>query len=154
MALAFPLLARVWDNARGMEQELADSPRQFLDGLKSTIFRRRIGQIALAVVLAQACIRFLNALVWYFVIPVISNALNGHTESVLFKERRTFAWEPLMGNFIDFAVALAFVYFANRWIMNSASRPPGVNGQTSESSSVADNPSELLNEESSSHPTS
>jgi len=38
-----------------------DSPREFLDGLKLTIFRRRIGQIALAVVLAEACIRYLNS---------------------------------------------------------------------------------------------
>jgi large-conductance mechanosensitive channel len=101
-----------------MDQELAESPRQFVDGLKSTIFRRRIGQIALAVVLAEACIRFLNAFVWFFVIPVISNALKGHTESVLFKEQRIFPWEQLAGQLIDFAVALAFVYFANRWIMN------------------------------------
>ena len=136
-----------------MEQELADSPRQFLDGLRSTIFRRRIGQIALAVVLAQACIRFLNAIVWYFIIPAISNALEGHTESVLFKDRRIFAWEPLIGNLIDFAVALAFVYFANRWIMNSSQRQTGAEVPTADSTSVPDGSSNPLSEESSSHPT-
>jgi hypothetical protein len=99
-----------------------DSPRQFLDGLKLTIFRRRIGQIALAVILAESCIRYLNALVWFLVIPIISNVLESHTESVLFKNRRTFPWEQLTGNTIEFASALVFVYFANRWIYG-LSRP-------------------------------
>jgi hypothetical protein len=99
-----------------MDPGTADSPRQLIDGLKLTIFRRRIGQIALAVILAESCIRYLNALVWFLVIPVISNALESHTESVLFKNRRSFPWEQLTGNTIEFASALVFVYFANRWI--------------------------------------
>jgi large-conductance mechanosensitive channel len=102
----------------------ADSPKQFLDGLKLTIFRRRIGQIALAVILAESCIRYLNALVWFLIIPLISNVLETHTESVLFKNRRTLPlpWEQLIGNTIEFASALVFVYFANRWIYG-LSRP-------------------------------
>jgi hypothetical protein len=99
-----------------MDPGTADSPRQFIDGLKLTIFRRRIGQIALAVILAESCIRYLDALVWLLVIPAISNVLESHTESVLFKNRRTFPWEQLAGNTIEFASALVFVYFANRWI--------------------------------------
>ena len=99
-----------------MDPGAGDSPRQFVDGLKLTIFRRRIGQIALAVILAESCIRYLNALVWFLVIPAISNVLESHTESVLFKNRRTFPWEQLTGNTLEFASALAFVYFANRWI--------------------------------------
>jgi|HubBroStandDraft_2_1064218.scaffolds.fasta_scaffold702319_2 hypothetical protein len=99
-----------------MDPGTADSPSQFIDGLKLTIFRRRIGQIALAVILAESCIRYLNALVWFLVIPAISNVLESHTESVLFKNRRTFPWEQLTGNTIEFISALVFVYFANRWI--------------------------------------
>jgi large-conductance mechanosensitive channel len=109
-------------NAHPMEPGTDDSPREFLDGLKLTIFRRRIGQIALAVVLAEACIRYLNSLVWYLVIPIISNVLANHTESVLLENRRKFPLEQLAGNTLDFAAALIFVYFANRWIYN-LSRP-------------------------------
>ena len=58
----------------------------------------------------------------YLVIPIISNMLENHTESVLFKNRRTFPWEQLIGNSLDFAAALVFVYFANRWIY-SLGRP-------------------------------
>lgn len=105
-----------------MDPPLEESPREFFDGLKLTIFRRRIGQIALAVILAEACIRYLNALVWYVVIPAISNVLATHTESVLFENRRHLQWEQIAGNTLDFAVALIFVYFANRWIYNQ-SRP-------------------------------
>jgi large-conductance mechanosensitive channel len=109
-------------NAHPMEPGMDDSPTEFLDGLKLTIFRRRIGQIALAVVLAESCIRYLNSLVWYLVIPIISNVLANHTESVLLENRRKFPWEQLAGNTLDFAAALIFVYFANRWIYN-LSRP-------------------------------
>jgi large-conductance mechanosensitive channel len=105
-----------------MDPRMDESPRQFLDGLKLTIFRRRIGQIALAVVLAEACIRYLSALVWYLIIPVISNLLENHTESVIFANRRSFPWEQLAGSTIEFATVLIFVYFVNRWIYN-LSRP-------------------------------
>ena len=106
-----------------------DSPREFLDGLKLTIFRRRIGQIALAVVLAEACIRYLNSLVWYLIVPIISNVLANHTESVLLENRRKFPWEQLAGNTLDFVAALIFVYFANRWIYN-LSRPQPSQSET------------------------
>lgn len=105
-----------------MDSGTEPSPRELIDGLKLTIFRRRIGQIALAVVLAEACIRYLNTLVWYVVIPLVSNVLATHTESVLFENRRNFQWEAIIGNTLDFAAALIFVYFANRWIYN-LSRP-------------------------------
>jgi large-conductance mechanosensitive channel len=103
-------------------EPLDESPRQFLDGLKLTIFRRRIGQIALAVVLAEACIRYLSALVWYLIIPLIANLLENHSESVIFASRRSFPLEQLAGSTIEFATVLVFVYFVNRWIYN-LSRP-------------------------------
>src|SRR5690349_19997102 len=75
-----------------------ESPKQFLEELKQSIFRRRIGQIALAIVLAEAIIRYLNALTWNVVSPIISNGLKGHTESVLFPGQRTFPWDRLAGS--------------------------------------------------------
>ena len=93
-----------------------ETPRQLFDSIKLTIFRRRIGQIALAVILAESCIRCLSSLVWYLIIPAISNVLATHAESVLFSHNRSFPWEPLAGATIEFATALVFVFYANRWI--------------------------------------
>jgi len=120
----------MWQNARTMEPT-GESPGELIDGIKFTIFRRRIGQIALAVILAESCIRYLSALVWYLIIPIISNVLATHTESVLFSTRRNFPWEMLIGNTIEFATAIIFVFYANRWIYR-LSKPPQRNEEHSE----------------------
>jgi large-conductance mechanosensitive channel len=98
------------------------SPAQFIDELKGAIIRRRIGQIALAVVLAEACIRYLNSLVWYLIVPLIANIVQGRTESVLFRAPRTFPWQQLTGSTLEFIVAIVFVFYVNRWI-HGLSRP-------------------------------
>ena len=110
-----------------------ESPKQFLEELKQSIFRRRIGQIALAIVLAEAIIRYLNALTWYVVIPVISNGLKGHTESVLFPGQRTFPWDRLAGSTLEIIVAILFVFYANRW-MYGLNRPRKVDEMDAEQS--------------------
>jgi len=97
-------------------QRMDETPRQFFDELKLAILRRRVGQIALAVVLAQECIRFLNALIWYLVIPLLENALEGHTESLLFQTRRPFPWINLAGSVLELLAAIIFLFYANRWI--------------------------------------
>jgi large-conductance mechanosensitive channel len=99
-----------------------DTPRHFVEELRSSLLKRRAGQIAIAVILAEACLRFLNALTWFVVVPVIANMLNGHTESVLFENRRAFPWEQLTGAALDFAVALIFVFYLNRWIHGKANQ--------------------------------
>jgi large-conductance mechanosensitive channel len=93
-----------------------DTPIQFIQELRSGIWKKRAGQIALAVILAEACLRFLNALTWFLIIPAISAMLEGHTESVLFQSRHPFPWQSLFGNVLDFIVALVFVFYLNRWI--------------------------------------
>ena len=95
-----------------------NNPRQFVDELKFAIVRRRVGQIALAVVLAEECIRFLSAIVWYLIIPLVSNALQGHTESVLFpsQQHRSFPWIQLLGATLEFITAVVFVFYVNRWL--------------------------------------
>ena len=98
------------------------TPNGFLAELKHSIFRRRIGQIALAIVLAEACIRYLNALVWYLVLPIISNVLKGQTESVLFKSERTFPWDRLFASTLEILATVIFVFYANRW-MYGLNRP-------------------------------
>ncbi|HKF04989.1 MAG TPA: MscL family protein [Candidatus Sulfotelmatobacter sp.] len=95
-----------------------DNPRQFIDELKFAIVRRRVGQIALAVVLAEECIRFLSALVWYLIIPTISNILDGRSESVMFQsqQHRSLPWIQLLGAILEFVVAVVFVFYVNRWL--------------------------------------
>jgi len=95
-----------------------DNPRQFIDELKFAIVRRRVGQIALAVVLAEECIRFLSALVWYLIIPTISNILEGHSDSVMFQsqQHRSLPWIQLLGATLEFVVAVIFVFYVNRWL--------------------------------------
>jgi large-conductance mechanosensitive channel len=103
-----------------------DTPGHFVQELRSSLLKKRAGQIALAVILAEACLRFLNALTWFLIVPIIATLLKGHTESVLFETqtRAPFPWQPLFGSALDFAVALIFVFYLNRWIH----RAPGEGG--------------------------
>ena len=93
-----------------------DSPKHFVHEFRSAILKKRVGQIALAVVLAEACIRFLNSLLWYAVVPAIAWILQGHTESVMFRDHLVLPWERLFGSLLEFLVAIIFVFYANRWI--------------------------------------
>jgi large-conductance mechanosensitive channel len=102
-----------------------DTPGHFVQELRSSLLRKRAGQIALAVILAQAAHRFLNALTWYLIVPTIGKLLEGHTESVLFQTRTAFPWQPLLGSVLDFGVALIFVFYLNRWI-HRAPREDGI----------------------------
>ena len=91
--------------------------------LRSAILKKRVGQIALAVVLAEACIRFLNSLIWFLVVPIIAWWLRGRTESVLFRDRLVFPWEQLFGSLLEFLLAIIFVFYVNRWIRGSLPKP-------------------------------
>jgi large-conductance mechanosensitive channel len=110
---------QLWHNCsayRGTDMD--DTPGHFLQELRSSLLKKRAGQIALAVILAEACLRFLNALTWFLVVPTIAMVLKGHTESVLFETqtRAPFPWQPLFGSLLDFTIALIFVFYLNRWI--------------------------------------
>ena len=100
-----------------------DTPKGFLVELKSTILKKRVGQVALAVVLAEACIRFLNSLVWFLVLPIISLLTNGHTESVLFETKPAFPLERLVAAVLEFGAAIIFVFYLNRWIHGPRPQP-------------------------------
>jgi large-conductance mechanosensitive channel len=115
-----------------------ESPKKLLEELKHSIFRRRIGQIALAIVLAEASIRYLNALIWYLVIPVLSNGLKGHTESVLFGSERTFPWDRLAGSTLEIIAAILFVFYANRWMygLNRPRKIEEIEGNDSSESTI------------------
>jgi large-conductance mechanosensitive channel len=100
-----------------------DTPKGFLGELKSATLKKRVGQIAMAVVLAEACIRFLNSLVWFLVLPIISSLLKGHTESVLFETKPTFPVERLLAAILEFGAAIIFVFYVNRWIHATPPEP-------------------------------
>jgi len=100
-----------------------NSPREFAHELRSAVLKKRVGQIALAVVLAEACIRFLNSLIWFLVIPIVASLLQGHTESVFFQNKLIFPWEQLFGSLLEFILAIVFVFYVNRWIRGSLPKP-------------------------------
>ena len=95
-----------------------DTPAALVEEFRTALLRKRVGQIALAVVLAQAAWRFINSLVWYCIIPVLGKALQGHTESVLFESatQNPFPWERLFGAVLEFALTLILAFYLNRWI--------------------------------------
>jgi large-conductance mechanosensitive channel len=95
-----------------------DSPKAFLEELRTSLLRKRVGQIALAVVLAQAAWRLVTALTWYLIIPVIGKALRGNTESVLLGRATAnpFPWENLFGSLLEFGLVVIPVFYLNRWI--------------------------------------
>jgi large-conductance mechanosensitive channel len=95
-----------------------DTPKAFLEELRSSLLKRTVGQIALAVVLAEAAWRFVSSLTWYLIIPMIGKALRGNTESVLFRKSTTypFPWDNLVGSLLEFGLVVIMVFYLNRWV--------------------------------------
>jgi large-conductance mechanosensitive channel len=95
-----------------------DSPKAFFEELRASLLRKRVGQIALAVILAQAAWRLITALTWYLIVPAMGKALRGNTESVLFARAsfNPFPWENLFGSLLEFALTLILVFYLNRWV--------------------------------------
>ena len=95
-----------------------DTPKAFLEELRSSLLRKRVGQIALAVVLAEAAWRLVSSLTWYLIIPLIARGLRGNTESVLFagSTNRPFPWENLFGSLLEFGLVVILVFYLNRWV--------------------------------------
>ena len=102
-----------------------DTPKGLLGELRTSVLKKRVGQIALAVVLAEAVIRLVSALTWYLIIPVIGKSLRGQTESVLFEGASTnpIRWDTLFGSLLEFLLIVIVVLFLNRWIQRKPSSP-------------------------------
>ncbi|HKR86012.1 MAG TPA: MscL family protein [Terriglobales bacterium] len=95
-----------------------DTPKAFFEELRSGIMKKRVGQIALAVVLAQAIWRFVSSLNWYLVMPVLGRFLHGQTESVFLPNStaRPVPWENLFGSVLEFVFTIMVVFYLHRWI--------------------------------------
>jgi large-conductance mechanosensitive channel len=95
-----------------------DTPKAFLEEFRSSLLKRRVGQIALAVVLAEAAWRLVSSLTWYLIIPLIGRALRGNTESVIFAKATTnpLPWESLFGSILEFGLVVILVFYLNRWV--------------------------------------
>jgi large conductance mechanosensitive channel len=102
-----------------------DTPKGLLGELRTTILRKRVGQIALAVVLAEAIWRLVSALTWYLIIPLIGRFLHGQTESVLLEAEssKPIRWDTIFGSVLEFVLVVIVVIFLNRWIQRKPSRP-------------------------------
>jgi len=102
-----------------------DTPRAFFEELRSGILKKRVGQIALAVVLAEVIWRFVRALTWYLVVPLIGRFFQGQTESVLFRSStaRPMPWEDLSGSVLEFLFTIIVVFYLNRWIHKKPGNP-------------------------------
>jgi large-conductance mechanosensitive channel len=100
-----------------------DTPKAFVEELRSSLLKKRVGQIALAVVLAQAVWRLINALTWDLIVPLIGKWLNGNTESVLFSSdsSRPLPWENLFGSLLEFVLLVIVVFYLNRWVQRKPS---------------------------------
>jgi hypothetical protein len=92
-AILLPLLSHihVTQYADDQTRRMDDTPKHLLDELRTDLLGKRLGQIALAILLGEAALRFVNSLVWYLLIPIFGRALENHTASVLFEARH----EPL-----------------------------------------------------------
>ena len=95
-----------------------DTPKGLLGELRTTVLKKRVGQIALAVVLAEAVLQLITALTWYLIIPVLGRLLHGQSESVLLKAsaEAPIRWENLFGSLLVFLLAVIVVLYLNRWI--------------------------------------
>jgi large-conductance mechanosensitive channel len=94
-----------------------DTPKAFLEEFRSSILKKRVGQIAIAVVLAQAVWRLLNAFTWFLLMPIIGRFFQGQTESVFQRySSRPIPWEELFGSILEFLLTVIVAFYANRWI--------------------------------------
>jgi large-conductance mechanosensitive channel len=91
-----------------------DTPRGFLDELRSAFWNRRAGQIALAVLLAQSALRLVSGLVAYLIVPFIASFVNSNSESVLFSSKPPFRWEPLSYLILEFVLVLIIFFYVGR----------------------------------------
>jgi large-conductance mechanosensitive channel len=100
-----------------------DTPKAFIEEFRSSILKKRVGQIAIAVVLAEAVWRLLNAFTWYLIMPIIGRVVEGQTESVLLPRSsgRPILWENLFGSLLEFLLTIIVVFYANRW---THTKPP------------------------------
>jgi large-conductance mechanosensitive channel len=103
---------------------MGDTPKASLEELRTSRLKRRVGQIALAVLLGEAAWHFISALTWYLVMPLIARALEGDTESVLMKGYAlcTFPRENLSGSVLEFAAVLILVFSLSRWVQTKPQR--------------------------------
>ncbi|MGD1024877.1 MAG: MscL family protein [Candidatus Sulfotelmatobacter sp.] len=108
-----------------------DTPKAFLEEFRSTILKKRVGQIALAVVLAEAVWRLVNSMTWYLIIPLTGRAFQGHTESVLFESATTrpVPWENLFGSIMEFVLTLIVVFYLNRWVQRKPATRPATHAE-------------------------
>jgi large-conductance mechanosensitive channel len=116
-----------------------DTPRAFLEELRSSLLKRRVGQIALAVVLAEAAWRLVSALTWYLIIPLMGRALRGNTESVLFEKAAThpLPWESLFGSVLEFGLVVILAFYLNRWVQRKPT-PAAIEDVDAEHSSTGE----------------
>jgi large-conductance mechanosensitive channel len=95
-----------------------DTPKAFIEEFRSAILKKRVGQIAIAVVLAEAVWRLLTAFTWHLIMPIIGRFMQGQTESVFLPRSsgRPILWENLFGSILEFLLTIIVVFYANRWI--------------------------------------
>jgi len=103
---------------------MSDTPRGLLGELRWSLLKRRVGQIALAVLLAEAVWSLIRSLTWYLFLPVLGRLLHGQTESVLFKQawQAPIPWDNLLASMLEFVLTVIVVIYANRWVERRPSR--------------------------------
>jgi large-conductance mechanosensitive channel len=113
-----------------------ETPKGLLGELRTSVLKKRVGQIALAVVLAEAVLQLITAVTWYLIVPVIGRLLSGQTESVLFKAsaESPIPWERLFGSVLVFILAVIVVLYLNRWIQQK----PKASGESDAGGSADD----------------
>jgi large-conductance mechanosensitive channel len=124
-----------------------DTPKAFLEEFRTSVLKKRVGQIALAVVLAEAVWRLVNSLTWYLIIPLIGRAFQGHAESVMFESatRHPMPLENLFGSMLEFLLTVITVFYLNRWIHRKP-REATVEDIGTEYSLVGDSPALIESE--------
>jgi len=116
-----------------------DTPKAFFEELRSSLLKKRVGQIALAVVLAEAAWRLVTSLTWYLIVPLVGRALRGNTESVIFEKATTnpLPWESLFGSLLEFGLVVILVFYLNRWVQRKPT-PATTEDVDTESSSTGE----------------
>jgi large-conductance mechanosensitive channel len=95
-----------------------DTPGAFLAEFRRSVLKRRIGWIAIAIILAQAILRLMSGVTYYFIVPVLGRMFGGNSDSVLFKGTSDpLPFPKLFGTLLEFGLTIVVVFYLNLWAL-------------------------------------
>lgn len=103
-----------------------ETPNGFLREFRLSVIKRRIGWIAIAIILAQAVLRLSAGITYNLLIPAIAKFFGGNSSSVLYGvASNPFPFAALFGTVLEFLLTMVIVFYLNLWALGRPLPKPG-----------------------------